>query len=417
MRPRPALVLTALLLVTVALAGSVASTASSFNGVTTNPTSNFTAAASFGCTPPTVNPVWMTGFEHGVNSAATGSGLLDIDWNSSVTITTDTAVKRNGSYALKIAKTSTSFTGGRSRSVASSMVVFRIAFRLGALPSGDVQNIMGIWSSNGNELNIGYNSASQKLSVGFASGTQRLSASTLSANTWYLLDVRANYGANPHTADWQLNGVAQTQATKAVAAETPTEVWLGPDEVDAVVTVWYDDLVISQTSSDYPIGDGKVLGLVPDAMGTSNDPSSRLSTESGAWGSTTWNKLDEVPMTSTADYVRQTAVDASAYLETTFANTTETCINAVMGELAYHAASTSGNNSKTSLFESGTERVVYSGTMSTTTLSYRSAIIAPAAGTWSQSKVNGLTARIGYTSAMLGQPYWDALMVEYNVDL
>jgi hypothetical protein len=418
MKSRPSLVVTAFLLVAVALAGSVASTSSSFNGVTANPTSNFTAAASFGCTPPTVNAVWMTGFEHGVNTAATGSGLLDVDWNSSATITSDTAVKRNGSYALKIVKTSTSFTGGRSRTVASSMVVFRIAFRLNALPSGDVRDFLGVWDSTGDDaLNIGYNNASQKLSVGFSGGTQRLSASTISAGTWYLLDVRANYGVNTHTADWQLNGTPQTQATKASSAETPNEIWLGPDNSDAVITVWFDDFIISQTSGDYPIGDGKVLGLVPDAMGTSSDPSARLSTEAGAWGSTTWNKLDEVPMTSTADYVRQTVVDGAAYLETTFGDTAETCINGVMGELAYHAASTSGNAPKTSLFESGTERVVYNGSMATTTLSYRTAMIAPAAGTWSQSKVNGLKARIGYTSAMLGQPYWDAMMVEYNVDL
>jgi hypothetical protein len=269
---------------------------------------------------------------------------------------------------------------------------------------------------NGNLL-IGYDSASQKLSLGFSFGTQRLSASTLSAGTWYVLDTRVNYGVNPHTADWQLNGVAQTQATKAVNAESASETGFGPSVTDANFTLWVDDVVVSQTSGDYPIGDGKVLGLSPDAMGTSNDPSARLSTEAGAWGATTWNKLDDAPMTSTADYVRQTAVDSSAYLETTFANTSETCINAVMGELAYHAASTNGNNSKTSLFEGATERVVYSGTMSTTTLSYRSAMIAPAAGSWTQAKVNGLTARIGYTSAMLGQPYWDALMVEYNVDL
>jgi hypothetical protein len=183
--------------------------------------------------------------------------------------------------------------------------------------------------------------------------------------------------------------------------------------------MWYDDFIISQTSGDYPIGDGKVLGLSPDAMGTSNDPSSRLSTEAGAWGATTWNKLDEVPMTSTSDYVRQTVADTSAYLEMTFGDTAETCINAVQGELAYHAAGTTSNvNPKTSLFDSATERVVYQGNMATTTLSYKSAIVAPASGTWSQAKVNGLKARIGFAGSALGsQPDWDALMVEYNVDL
>jgi ABC-type sugar transport system substrate-binding protein len=70
-----------LVLVLAALAlGCVAMpTMSSFSGTSANPTSNFSAAASFGCTPATLNPVWMTGFEHGVTTAATGSGLMDID--------------------------------------------------------------------------------------------------------------------------------------------------------------------------------------------------------------------------------------------------------------------------------------------------------------------------------------------------
>jgi hypothetical protein len=417
MRSKSAPLSLALVLVALALGCAAMPTVSSFSGSTANPTSNFSAAASFGCTPQTLNPVWMTGFEHGVTTAATGSGLLDIDWNSAVTITADSSVKRSGNYSMKIVRTGGS-TGGRSRSVPSSMVVFRIAFRFSSLPSGDVENILGVWSTNANELNVGYVSATQKLSVAFVGGTQRTSTAALSANTWYVLDMRANFGANPHTADWQLNAVAQTQATKSAASETPSEIWLGPDGTESVAfTAWYDDFTISSTSSDYPIGDGSVLGLSPDAMGTSNDAGAKLSTEAGAWGSTTWDKLDEVPMTSTSDYVKQTAVASGNYLELTFADTGSTCINGVQGELAYHASSTGGNSAKTSVFESGTERVVFSGSMASTTLVYKSAIIAVTSGTWTQAKVNALTARIGYASSITGQPYWDDLMVEYNVDL
>jgi hypothetical protein len=421
MKTRPSLVVTACLLVAVALAGSVASTSSSYNGVTANPTSNFTAAASFGCTPPTVNPVWMTGFEHGVNTAATGSGLLDIDWNSSATITSDTAVKRNGSYALKIVKTSTSFTGGRSRTVASSMVVFRIAFRLNALPSGDVRDFLGVWDSTGDDaLNIGYNNASQKLSVGFSGGTQRLSASTLSAGTWYLLDVRANYGVNTHTADWQLNGTPQTQATKNSSAETPNEIWLGPDNSDAVITVWFDDFIISQTSGDYPIGDGKVLGLSPNAVNSINNPSSVLKTSGGVDpDSTSWQLVDDVPVSGGADHIRQMAINTGAYVALDMADTAETCINGVQGEVAYASQNTNNAVAKTSLYDGGTERVVYNGLMNPgATVSYKSAIVSPASGTWTMAKVNALTMRVGHMSAMTSNYVaWGALMVEYNVDL
>ena len=122
-------------------------------GVTANPTSNFTAAASFGCTPPTVNPVWMTGFEHGVNTAATGSGLLDIDWNSSATITSDTAVKRNGSYALKIVKKKLGdvrivFTGAGASGIATAKLLMKEGAkhiigcdRAGAIYKGRTENM------------------------------------------------------------------------------------------------------------------------------------------------------------------------------------------------------------------------------------------------------------------------------------
>jgi hypothetical protein len=101
-----------------------------------------------------------------------------------------------------------------------------------------------------------------------------------------------------------------------------------------------------------------------------------------------------------------------------FADTTETCTNAVQAEVAYHSSSTTANVAKTSMMESGTERVVYSGAMNpNSTLTYRSAVISPASGTWSQTKVNGLSARICFGSTIGAHPFWDALMVEYNVDL
>jgi hypothetical protein len=174
--------------------------------------------------------------------------------------------------------------------------------------------------------------------------------------------------------------------------------------------------MISQTSGDYPIGTGKILGLSPNAMGTSSDPTAKLATEAGAWGSTTWDKLDEVPMTSIGDYVRQVTADANVYLEVTYADTAETCINAVQGEVAYHSESTSVNNGKTNVYDGATERVVYAGIMSSLSVINRSVIVAPAAGTWDQTKVNGLTSRIGYAVDNAPMQYWDALMLEYNVD-
>ena len=50
--------------------------------------------------------------------------------------------------------------------------------------------------------------------------------------------------------------------------------------------------------------------------------------------------------------------------------------------------------------------------MSEATAFYKSAIIAPAAAAWTPSAVNGLRARIGYSSDVTGNPYWDSLLLE-----
>jgi hypothetical protein len=53
--------------------------------------------------------------------------------------------------------------------------------------------------------------------------------------------------------------------------------------------------------------------------------------------------------------------------------------------------------------------------MSQTAIQYKSAVLAPAAGIWSQGAVNGLVARVGYSTDSTPNPYWDSIMVEAAV--
>ena len=72
------------------------------------------------------------------------------------------------------------------------------------------------------------------------------------------------------------------------------------------------------------------------------------------------------------------------------------------------------NNGKTSVFDGSNETVVYSGSMNTTSLSYKAAVIGPTGGSWTRSELNGLAARVGYSSDTSPMPYWNALMVEVD---
>ena len=149
-------------------------------------------------------------------------------------------------------------------------------------------------------------------------------------------------------------------------------------------------------------------------MGTSSGVGSFSEQDGSAIDANSWQRLDDDPMTSGADYVRQTVPGSgSDYVELTFGDTSASCVVGVSGLVLYDAASNTGTNvARTSIFDGTTERVVYLGDMSTTTLTYRSAIVAPAAAVWAPTAVNGLKARIGYSTDATPDPYWDALLLE-----
>jgi hypothetical protein len=117
-------------------------------------------------------------------------------------------------------------------------------------------------------------------------------------------------------------------------------------------------------------------------------------------------------MTSTADYVRQQVNGGTSYLEFTLENTGETCIRDVSAVLAYHSATNTTNNGKASVFDGGTESSIFSGDMSNTAIQYKSAIVTPTTAPWSQAAVDGLDARVGFSTDVSPNPYWDAVILE-----
>ena len=147
-------------------------------------------------------------------------------------------------------------------------------------------------------------------------------------------------------------------------------------------------------------------------MGTSSGAGNFRNNDGTAIDANSWQRLDDVPMTSTVDYVRQQVNSGTSYVEFGLQNTAETCIRDVSMVLAYHAAATSADNGKTSAFAGATETVVFSGDMSQTGLQYKSGVVAPTLPTWNQAAVNGLVARVGYSTDSSPNPYWDSIVLE-----
>jgi hypothetical protein len=152
-------------------------------------------------------------------------------------------------------------------------------------------------------------------------------------------------------------------------------------------------------------------------MGTNVGAGNFQDNDNSAVDAATSGRLDDQPMSDFTDWAKQVSASATSYLEVQFADTSEACFNGVSGLLAYAASGTSSNDGRTSVFDGSTESVVHSGAMNTTTLSYTSAMVSPAVPSWNQATVNGLKARIGFSSNVAAVPYWNALMLEADVDL
>jgi hypothetical protein len=376
------------------------------NGLTVNAT----VAISGAVTCPTPSAVKVTGFEHGVVSAV-GLGIFSAVAGAGTTA--DGAVARTGTYSLKVTDPAGAANNASLAFGAPGIAVVRIYVRLAALPAANVNELLILDAAAGNDLRLGYQAISQKLTLRFANAAVTLASSTVAAGTWYRLDLRLIASTNPRTASWQIDGVAQAAVTGAAgAASTVSTLRLGSTVAADVFTANYDDVVISATSADYPIGAGTVVGLRPDGMGVNNTPTSFRNDDGTVLDANTFTRLDDSPMTSLADYVRQQTIGVTNYAEVTFSNTGASCVVGVSGLLAQHAAGTAVDNGKTSIFDGGTERIVFSGDMSVTPITYRSVIIAPAAAPWTPAAVNGLTGRIGYSSDVTPNPYWDGLLLE-----
>ena len=397
-------------LLAVAAAAVVATAAgitySAFSSTTSNPPSSFSGAAAF-CSRSSA--VWLTGFEHGAVSIA-GGGLFTT--MSATLPTADNVTFRNGAYSLRIADpNNTSTVFARKTFTATNVVVARFAIRLSALPG---VNSSLVYVDSGTDLVFGYDTAAQKFTLTAGTSTTQ-SASTVSAGSWYLIDLRYDLRANPHLGDWRINGVAQTQISRAAAATTANAFGLGSTTNPSIYTANYDDLFVANQLTAYPVGDGRVVRLLVDGVGTHSTPGSFRNDDGSAINATSWQRLDEVPMTSIADYVRQQTANAGHYLEFTHADTGETCIREISAVLAYHSQNAPANNGKTSVFDGAIESIVLNGDMSETAIQYASTIATPASAPWSQAAVNGLLARVGFSTDVNGNPYWDALMLEAAV--
>lgn len=374
------------------------------NGLAVNATVAVTGAAS--CSSP--SPTRVTGFEHGTVDPA-GGGLFTSVVGAGVTVVS--SVVRTGSYALRIVDPAGANHSARF-AAPGNVAVVRVYLRLASLPATDVAELLSVDIAAGNDPRIGFQTSSNRLTIRFGNAAITTAKTAISADTWYRLDLRVVANTTPRTADWELDGVPQPSVSSAGAGSTVNTLRLGSTVNADDDTLYFDDVMLSATSGDFPIRGGGVVGLRPNGMGTNVNPLSFSHEDATPIDANSYLRLADDPLNNVTGYVRQQTIGAGDYLELAMADTAASCIVGVSAIVAYHAAAAPVNNGKASIFDGATERVVFSGDMSLVAIQYASSVVAPVAGTWTSGAVNGLIARVGYSSDVTPNPYWDAVLLE-----
>lgn len=379
------------------------------------------SAATCRTTRPTYT--LLTGLEHqSVGGPLPALGVNSAIFNNAVNTTgasVDTAVKRSGAYSLKIEATGAAVRRGKVVSALGNALVVRFGLYLDALPAADSElaGFSDTTAAGPANLALKYVAATRKLAIGYPGQTVEGSP-TIEAQRWYVIEMRYDPRANPRTADWRIDGVAQPSTSYAQTGAGSAVFALGTS-IAGTYVAHYDDIVISETASEYPLGDGRIYGLLPDGMGTSVGTVNFANDDSTLIGPATWSRLDDPILATGTDYVKQTLISTTSYVELTFADSPHTCFDGVFGHVGYDFVDTNGtSHGATTIVDGATVRTVFSGTMtgSNNDRMFRTGrLIAPASATWDQIAINGLRGRIGYSNDATPNPRWHSLALEYDV--
>jgi hypothetical protein len=184
-----------------------------------------------------------TGFE-------TGSA----DWDGAVgTPAVQSSVVNSGTYAAQVNTTAAQEYIVYTMAT-PAVLVARVFFRFATLPSVSASTLFSTAVTSGVRPGLNFNTSTNKFYarwLGTSDGN--VCNVVISTGTWYRLDLRFDFSANPSKIDFQIDGTAATQSTYAQAATTHTALNLGVEDV-VNMNEYLDDLKVTNVSGDYPIG-------------------------------------------------------------------------------------------------------------------------------------------------------------------
>lgn len=367
-------------------------------------------------------PIFICGAECGIAVPGTASGGVE-HWSATAgtapTIST-TTVRPGGagsrSFRFNPSAAVSNLTHTFAVAVAApSTVVYRHYVYFATLPSANTR-ISGV---NG-PFGVVFNSSDNTLRAGTSGATVASGGATVTTGKWYRIDCKIVKNTTT-TVDLTVDGVAQTQYSVAGASATTTNFSIGFLNDTATADMFIDDVIVSGTSGDFPIGVGGVVGLYPNGDGT-HVASASTDFGKGSGGGTnvassdtdTWQSLADPLSDSVATNFlanKTGATDLSEYLTHTY-DDLPAAVGAIDGAMfvaATHSATATSNNFTLRLGTTTIMSFDASETSITIPCVIRNTDSAGAA--WDTTSMNAVTTRFA-SSDVTPDVYLDGVCIE-----
>src|ERR1035437_7076476 len=232
-----------------------------------------------------------------------------------------------------------------------------------------LQNLPSVTSTMLQFINANGNCSFKVTAAGLAELTMGTSGDisttkTLAINTWYRIDIKVDTSGATATATATIDGASSTTASAAQASTNITSIRFG----NITASTWslnIDDMTVSATIGDYPIGPAMILPYFPTATGThSRVTAADFLTELSASisnGDSSWQSIDELPaLPDLVTYIQQVGTD-TGYVEYIYGTTNNLSVPMGVAQIVAVAdlVSSTANTEKSQLYDGSTAADAY----------------------------------------------------------
>ena len=353
---------------------------------------------------PTIT--FATGFELNWTSVAGGlPAASEALWEAvGGTKTITTGNFRNGASSLHLGAASGANYVSIQLGAGQTVVVGSIYVKWGSASYGEQVLAFSLYEGSGGVV-IGQN-ADGNWFANVCTGTVSDTEGPACTTDWTRIDFRADVSnSSVWQLAWQVDGVTQTTNTRSSPGSTGSMDHFRFGDVLGPTTSWeswLDDVVLSYTSGDYPLGEYQVERFGTGSADGTHSNQSNFQDESNTAISAGNPAYPSLSITNVTLWVHQDGNGTGDYIEIPFGDSSVgTDPDAVTIHYRLGSEGNPSNDAQLRIREGGSETTLFSGDSSDTgtdNVFWKTLATKPSGGAWTESAWNSTVYRWGYSS-------------------